>query len=309
MNSGFSTRFCRRCLALSISVEEMNRFAKMTNPDYDLYKSYGFSKGHPIGIHEAADRIVADMLQSGYYVDFVETLKKVDSKGYMGHSYAFRGLDDVIGDVLQAGYSFDNITGQFFEDQSQQITRNWGRLMEDDERQMAVLRLDIAGNSLLVKNNPKPLVDKAYGDLRKIVSRAIVSRLGRLWMWEGDGALGVFMLSDYSRVAIFAGMEILNSMFIYNKSDNPLNSAFKLRVSVHSGSLAYTESATQFLKADTVQTAIMLESKAAVPNSMVISESLAMSQDQSLLNIFSDPKIVANSTDKFRIYQVNQTKD
>jgi class 3 adenylate cyclase len=309
MNQGFSTRFCRKCLAISLSVEEMNRFAKMTNPDYDLYKSYGFSKGHPIGIHEAADRIVADMLQSGYYVDFVETLKKLDSKGYMGHRYAFRGLDDVIGDVLQAGYSFDKTTGQFFEDQSQQITRNWGRLMEGDERQMAVLRLDIAGNSLLVKNNPKPLVDKAYGDLRKIVTRAVVSRLGRLWIWEGDGALGVFMLSDYSREAIFAGMEILNSMFIYNKSDNPLNSAFKLRIAVHSGHLAYTESATQFLKTDTVRTAIMLESKAAVPNSLVISESLAMSQDQSLLNIFSDPKVVASSTDKFRIYQVSQTKD
>ena len=296
-------------MVISLSVEEMNRFAKMTNPDYDLHKSFGFSKGHPIGLHEAADRIVGDMLQSGYYVDFVETLIKVDSKGYMGHRFAFRGLDDVIGDVLQAGYSFDKTTGQFFEDQNKQITRNWGRLMEGDERQMAVFRLDIAGNSLLVKNNPKPLVDKAYGDLRQIVTRSVVARLGRLWVWEGDGALGVFMLSDYSRAAIFAGMEILNSMFIYNKSDNPLNSAFKLRISVHSGSLAYTESATQFLNADTVRTAIMLESKAAVPNSLVISESLAMSQDQALLNIFSDPKVVANSTDKFRIYQVNQTKD
>jgi len=309
MNQGFSTRFCRKCLALSLSVEEMNRFAKMTNPDYDLYKSYGFSKGHPIGLHEAADRIVADMLQSGYYIDFVETLNRVDSKGYMGHRFAFRGLDDVIGDVLQAGYSFDKTTGQFFEDQTQQKTRNWGRLIEGDERQMAVLRLDIAGNSLLVKNNPKPLVDKAYGDLRKIVTKAIISRLGRLWMWEGDGALGVFMLSNYSRMAIFAGMEILNNMFVYNKSDNPLNSAFKLRIAVNSGSLVYTESATQYLKSDTIRTAIMLESKAAVPNSLVISESLAMSQDQSLLNIFSDSKVVASSTDKYRIYQVSQTKD
>jgi hypothetical protein len=47
-----------------------------------------------------------------------------------------------------------------------------------------------------------------------------------------------------------------------------------------------------------------LESKAAVPNSLVVSESLAMSQDQSLLNIFSDSKIVPNSTEKYRIYQV-----
>jgi len=308
MNTGFSTRFCRKCLALSLSVEQMNRFAKLTNPDYDLYKSYGFSKGHPIGLHEAADRIVGDMVQSGYYIDFVETLIQAESKGYMGRKYAFRGLDDIIGDVLQAGYSYDTATGQFFEDQNKQITRNWGRLLEGDERQMAVLRLDIAGNTILVKSNPKELIDKAYGDLREIVDNAVVSRLGRLWTWEGDGALGVFMLGEYSRFAIFAAMEILNEMFVYNKSDNPLDSPIKLRIAVHSGLLMYTESATQSLKADTIRTAINLESKAAIPNSMVVSESLAMSQDQSLLNIFSDPKVVPGSTDKYRIYQVNLEK-
>jgi len=166
------------------------------------------------------------------------------------------------------------------------------------------LRLDVAGNSILVKENPKQLVDKAYADLREIVYGAVVSRLGRLWTWEGDGALGVFMLGDYSRSAIFAAMEILNKMYVYNKADNRLNSPIKLRIAVHSGHLVYSESATQSLKADTIQTAINLESNAAVPNSMVVSESLAMSQDQALLNIFSDPKIVHNSTDKYRIYQV-----
>jgi class 3 adenylate cyclase len=287
----------------------MNRFAKMTNPDYDLYESYGFSKGHPIGLHEASDRIVGDMVQSGFYIDFVETLIKVDSIGYMGRRYALRGLDDVIGDVLQAGYSYDKATGQFFEDQAKQVTRNWGRLMEGDERQMAVLRLDVAGNTILVKNNPKPLIDKAYSELREIVTGAVVSRLGRLWTWEGDGALGVFMLGEYSRMAIFAAMEILNEMYIYNKAENELNSPIKLRLAVHSGHIVYSESATLSLKADTIRTAITLESRAAVPNSMVVSESLAMSQDQSLLNIFSDPKIVPNSTDKYRIYNVSQAKD
>jgi class 3 adenylate cyclase len=304
MSTGFSTRFCRKCLALSLSVEQMNRFAKMTNPDYDLYKSYGFSKGHPIGIHEAADRIVGDMVQSGYYIDFVETLIKAESKGYMGRKFAFRGLDDIIGDVLQAGYSYDKTTGQFFEDQSKQITRNWGRLLEGDERQMAVLRLDVAENTILVKSNPKPLIDRAYGDLREIVNGAVVSRFGRLWTWEGDGALGVFMLGDYSRSAIFSAMEIINEMYVYNKADNPLNSPMKLRIAVHSGHIVYSESTTQSLKSDTIQTAKNLESNAAVPNSMVVSESLAMSQDQALLNIFSDPKVVPNSTDKYRIYQV-----
>jgi class 3 adenylate cyclase len=309
MKTGFSTRFCRKCLAISLSVEQMNRFAKMTNPNYDLYKSFGFSKGQPIGVHEAADRIVGDMVQGGYYINFIETLVKLDSKGYMGHKFPFRGLDDVIGDVLKGGYSYDETTGSFFEDQKRQITRNWGRLMEGDERMMAVMRLDIAGNSQLVKNNPKPQIDKAYSDLRMIVTRAVVSRLGRLWIWEGDGALAVFMLGDYSRTAIFAGMEILNEMFLYNKTDNPLDSKINLRIAVHSGSIIYTDNETKVSKTDTVQTTVTLESKAAAHNSLVVSESLARSQDQSLINIFSDIKNVPNSTDKYRMYQVKQEKN
>jgi class 3 adenylate cyclase len=294
---------------MSLSPEDMNRFAKMTYPDYDLYNKYGFSKGRPVGIHEAADRIVGDLLQNGLYVDFVETLIQVDSKGYMGRRYPLRGLDDVIGDVLQAGYSFDEATGQFFEDQTYQLSRNWGRLMEGDERQMAVMRLDIVGNSLLVKENPKNVVDKTYNELRKIVNNAVTMRFGRLWTWEGDGALGVFMLGNYSRLAIFAGMEILNEMYVYNKAENKLNSTIKLRISVHSGDLVYSENETEVLKSDTVKKAIKLEGKAAVPNSLVISESLALSQDQALLDIFSESKTIAGSTDKYRVYQVFQGKN
>jgi class 3 adenylate cyclase len=303
MGTGFSARFCRKCLISSLSADDMIRFAKMAYPGYDIYKSSGYPKGYPIGSQDAANRIVLDMLQDGYYVDFVELLVRVDADGFMGRRYAFRGLDDVIGDVIQAGYSFDQTTGQFFEDQSQQISRNWGRLLEGDERQMAIMRMDIVGNSILVKKNPKQLIDKAYGDLRKIVTDAVISRLGRLWRWEGDGSLGVFMLGNYSRMAIFAGIEILNEMFLYNKMKNPLSSDIMLRLSVHSGDIVYSDSEATCLKADTVRKAITLEAKAAMPNSLVISESLAMSQDQTLVNIFSNVKTI--DSDKYRVYQVN----
>ena len=302
----FSARFCRKCLTSSLSVEDMIRFACMAYPDYDIYEKSGFSKGHPMSSQDVAAQIATDMLHNGYYIDFVERLIQIDSQGYMGHRYALRGLDDVIGDVIQAGYSYDKTTGQFFENLQERITRNWGRLLEGDERQMAVVRMDIAGNSILVKENQKSLIEKAYGDLRKIVTKAVVSRLGRLWSWEGDGALGVFMLGNYSRMAIFAGIEILNEMFVYNKTDNPLNSEIKLRLSVHSGHLAYSDSEAECYKAETVQKAVVLESKAAIPNSLAISESLAMTQDQILLDIFSDVK--TTGIEKYRIYQLIQQK-
>jgi len=307
MGVKFSVRFCRKCLTSSFSVADMVRFAKMTNRGYDIYKRSGYPQGHPITNQDAAERISADMVEDGLYVDFVETLIHVDTKGYMGRRYNLRGLDDVITDVIQAGYSYDKTTGQFFENQEKQITRNWGRLMEGDERQMALLRLDIAGNSILVKENPKQLIDKAYGDLRKIVTKAVISRLGRLWTWEGDGALGAFMLGEYNRMAIFAGVEILNEMFLYNKIGNPLNSSINLRISVHSGSVVYSESEAQCLKSEVVRKTINLEAKIAVPNSMVISESLAVSQDQNLLDIFS--KVKVSSADKYRMYQVSYAKE
>jgi class 3 adenylate cyclase len=285
----------------------MIRFAKMACPGYDIYKTSGYREGQPIPLADAAERVTSDIVERGHYVDFVELLVQIDSKGYMGKRYSIRGLDDVLTDLLNAGYSFDKTTGQFFENQAMQVTRNWGRLLDGDERQMSVLRLDIAGNSILVKEHPKALIDKAYGDLRKFVTRAVVSRLGRLWTWEGDGALAVFMLGDYSRWSIYAGIEILNEMFIYNKVDNPLGVGINLRMAVHSGPIVYSKSEAQCLKSDTVKKAIKLESQAAVPNSLAISDTLAVAQEQALLDVFSNTKSV--STEKYRLYQVNQASE
>ena len=295
---------CRKCLYTSFSLTDMIRFARMAYPDYDIYQKSGFPEGIPIPPQDAANRIVEDMLHDGYYLDFIELLLQVKSKGFMGRNFNVVGLDDVVDGVFEAGFNFDKITGQFFENQQERITRNWGRLLEGEERNMAVLRMDIAGNSVLVKENPKNLIEKAYNDLRKIITQSVVSRLGRLWFWEGDGALAAFMLSNYSRMAIIAGMEILNEMFFYNKQDNQLNSSIKLRLSVHSGTIAYSDNEIECLKADIVKKAVVLESKAAVPNSLVISDSLAVTQDQSLLDIFSNQKAV--SEEKYRIYQLSQ---
>jgi len=299
----FSGRYCRKCLISSLSVDDMIRFAKKALHGYDIYKNSGFPAGYPIGGQDAANQIVKDIIHSGFYIDFVEILIGIDKDGFMGRRYAFRGLDDVINDIIQAGFSYDTATGQFYEDQTIQVSRNWGRFLEGDERQTAVMRLDIAGNSLLVKENQKSLIDKAYKEIREIVSKAVISRLGRLWIWEGDGSLGIFMLGNYSRMAIMAGIEIINEMFFYNKMRNPLKSDIMLRISVHSGDFFYTEDDAKCLKADVVKKAIALESKAAVPNSLVISESLAVTQDQSLLNIFSNVKTV--DSNKYRIYRVN----
>ncbi|MDR2049826.1 MAG: hypothetical protein LBP69_10265 [Treponema sp.] len=304
-NEGFSGRYCRRCLYSSLSVHDMIRFVRMISPDYDIYKRSGYPADVPLPAQDAASRIVTDMIREGLYVDFVEHLIRIDSEGFMGRRYDLRGLDDVIGDIIEHGYIYDKTTGQFMENQQERISLNWGRLKGGDERQMTVLRLDVAGNSVLVKENPRSNIEKTYRDMRMIVTNAVVSRLGRLWSWEGDGALAVFMFGSKDKLAIFAGMEILHELFLYNRIGNSLSSPIKVRIGINAGPVLYSHNMTDCLKGETIKKAVEIESKTD-PNSLAISRNLFMSLGQSVLNVFSGEK--NSGPVSFRQYQVNLEK-
>jgi class 3 adenylate cyclase len=283
----------------------MIRFVRMVSPDYDIYKRSGYPEDAPIPAQDAANRIVTDMIQKGLYVDFVEHLIRIDNEGFMGRRYDLRGLDDVIGGIIEHGYSYDKTTGQFMENQRERISLNWGRLKGGDERQMTVLRLDIAGNSALVKENPRDSIEKAYNDMRTIVTNAVVSRLGRLWSWEGDGALAAFMFGSRDRAAIFAGMEILHELFLYNKIGNPLSSPIKVRIGINAGAVLYSHNMSDCLKGETIKKAVELESKTE-PGSLAISRNLFMSLGQAVLNVFGGEK--GSGSVHFRQYKVNLEK-
>jgi class 3 adenylate cyclase len=299
----FSGRFCRKCLQQSLPVDMMIRIARLVSPKYDMYKRSGLTEGMPISNQDAAHRITLDMIESGCFVDFVEALVLVDAKGYMGRSYAIRGIDDVVNDLIQGGYSFDKATGQFFENQNERISQNWGRLRNGDERQMTVLRLDVAGNSVLVKQNSSAAVEKAYGDLRAVVSRAVTKRLGRLWSWEGDGALAAFLFGQKEKAAVFCGMEILHELYFYNRLKNPLNKPVRLRLAAHIGMVHYYNDPVERLKSDTIKQAAALESSVP-PDSLGISRNFFISMDQAILNLFTPER--ASSSGKYRLYNAAQ---
>jgi class 3 adenylate cyclase len=283
----------------------MIRFAGLVYPGYNIYQRTGLSEGMPISNQNAAQRIVADMIQDGYFIDFVEALIQIEAKGYMGRRYTLKGLNDVVTGLIQDGYSFDPVSGQFFENQRERISPNWGRLQEGDERKMTILRLDVAGNSMLVRQNPRNNIERAYKDLRAFVTRAVTGRLGRLWTWEGDGALAVFLFGPMEKSAICCGMDILHELFFYNKTRNPLNSPINIRIGVHIGTVRYSTDETERLNNDAVKKAVELESMAVI-NSMGVSSSLFISMDQNMTNLFTPEK--SGSGGKYRLYKIGMEK-
>lgn len=296
---------CRKCLQLSLSADMMVRFAELVYPRYNIYKRLGLNEGMPIPNQTAAERIVADLVRDGYYIDFVEALVRIDREGYMGARYELKGLSNVVASLIDEGFSFDKVSGQFFENQSEHISPNWGRLIEGDERKITVLRLDIAGNSVLVRNNPRSKIEKAYSDIRNIVSRSVTSRFGRLWSWEGDGALAAFLFGPMEKMAISAGMEIIHELFFYNRLRNPLDSPVNVRLGAQIGQVRYSNNELERLKNDAVKQAVFLEGL-AVNNTLSASYNIAFNMDQNMLSLFTREKISGGC--KYRLYGMGLEK-
>jgi len=282
-------------------VNTMIAFAKQVNPQYNFYKRSGFREGMPVPNDAAAERIVADLIKDGFFVDFVELLVRVDQEGYMGRKYTLWGVNNVVAGLLSEGYSFDKVSGQFFENQRERISANWGRLLEGDERKMAVLRLDIAGSSALVKNNSRSNIEKAYEQVRQIINKVVISRIGRIWSWEGDGALLVFLFGPIEKMAIYAGIEILNELFFYNRLRNPLNSPVNIRLGTQVGMVRYSVNELERLKNEPVKQAMALEALAPV-NALCVPFNIYATMDSSELALFGNEK--TSRQGKYRFYSI-----
>jgi hypothetical protein len=208
----------------------------------------------------AAERIIKDVIAEGNFLSFVELLVKVDASGFMGREYPIKGLRDILKVLDSEGYAYDRATGLILENTRGQITPSWGRLTEGEEELIAVIRLDVVGNSLLVKKNDKQAVESAFESLRNIVNRAVLTRMGRVWCWEGDGMLAAFLFGQKERSAVLAGMEIMHELFWFNRLSNPLAEPLRVRVAAHSGPIRYSEQPMELLKNETLKEAIQIES-------------------------------------------------
>ncbi|MDX9898440.1 MAG: hypothetical protein RBT62_05950 [Spirochaetia bacterium] len=297
---------CRRTLYESISAETMVRFVRLIDPEYDLYQRSGIPRNIPITNQMAAERIVKDIVEEERFIDFVEILVKIDTEGYMGRSYPIKGLVSIVKTLIQDGFIFDNATGQFFENTNERASPDWGRLRDGDERQAAVLRLDVVANSALVKRNDAAKIEKAYADLRSIVYKAVVGRFGRVWSWEGDGALAAFLFGSKERASVLAGMEILNELFFWNRLNNPLTEPLRVRMAVHGGPIRYRDSLMELLKNDTLKDVVQIESSATPCNTLSASSNLFLSIDRVIHERFGPEKQVRSFA--LRQYAVNLEK-
>jgi Adenylate cyclase, family 3 (some proteins contain HAMP domain) len=270
----------------SLNAEMLERLANDLIPGYDLYARTGFPRNIPMQVQIASSRIVDDIIEEGLFLLFIERLALLDREGFMGRPYRVAGLREMFKAIGAEGYVWDAETSRFMEDPRIRRTRNWGRLLPGEELRFSLLRLDVVKNSKLVKSQGESAARSAYDDLRSMLARSVERRSGRIWSYEGDGALAAFLFGHSTTASVLAGIAFINELFIYNRAYNRMDESLRVRAAVHTGPLRYLEDVGEMLKQETCREVIEAESKWTPPDHLSITPAVAGTLDRVLLDRF-----------------------
>ncbi|MFW5714744.1 MAG: hypothetical protein ACOCXF_00025 [bacterium] len=293
--------YCVKALAQSMTINIMVALARQIIPHYDLHQKTGIPRSVAIPNITAAQQIVKDIIAHQAFLDFVLLLVKTSDQGYMGRRYAIPYLRQLINGVIDQGYIYDSANDIFVENPQLRRTPNWGTLKDGHSYNFALLRLDIAGNSRLVKECDESTIESTYNDLREIVQLAVKKRNGRMWGWDGDGGLAAFFYGNKNQSAVLSGMEVLHELFIYNYTRNPLSQPLQIRTAVHSGPMEYSENEEDIRSADIVKQVEELEHSYTKAGSLSLSEVVMAMLDHLLLSQLEEKKVRGHR--KFYVYR------
>ncbi len=250
---------CIRSLAASMDSHTITHMVRTIFPGYDIYERTGFPESLAIPNQNVATQVVEDVIAENKFLSFVELLIHAQDFGIMGRRYPVSHLREIIKGTYDLGFVFDKETQSFVENPRYRRTRNWGVLESGLEYTIVFLRVDIAGNTALVKKHPADVVENTYKDLRRIVTEASEKRNGRIWLWEGDGGIVAFYFGNRHAGAVLSAMDIIHRLFIYNRVECRLSEPLKIRVGIHAGPCEYTENEEELKMHETVKEVFAVE--------------------------------------------------
>jgi len=297
---------CARALKESMDMRDMCHLAKRLIPDYDLYKQSGFPESFAIPSIDAAKQIVSDIVDSNLFFQLIQNLIHMNQEGFMGRKIPISYLNDILKYIYSSGYIFDSENQIFVENPRIQKTRNWGALQEGESYALAFLAIDIIGNTKIVQKYSKEIVETTYTELNFIVQNAIDKRNGRFWMWEGDGGVISFFFGNKNLDATLAAVEIMNNVFLYNRTICKLTEPLRIRISVHSGVCEYTERNDYLKKLEVMKIIAEMEKTHSTAHSICISYPVRMMLDGFIADQFVP--LGSSNTSKYYRYELEWEK-
>ena len=277
-----------------LDIKSMLYLANLLMAGYDsdyIYNRTGFPRNMPMPPREVARQIVEDINALDLYLDFVTILIRMQDEGLKGRVYRIPYLRELLNDIHEQGFIYESTRKMFVEDPGIRKTPNWGVLKLNDEYTISFLRVDIVGNSELVRKYPSDVIRSTYADFKNIVTMVSDKRNARIWNWEGDGGLAAFYFgSNIHQSAVLSGMEILHELFLYNRLHSQLDEALNIRIAVHSGPCHFFVNPNELERNETIITIKDLEKNNTESDSLSISRTVFVMLDPLIARQFSTIK-------------------
>ena len=281
-------------LTEALDIKTMLYLANLLMTGYDtdyIYNRIGFPKNMPMPPREVARQIVEDINSLDLYLDFVSILILMQEEGLKGRIFRMPYMREILNDILEQGYIYEPSRKMFIEDPAVRRTSNWGVLKKDEEYTISFLKVDIVGNTDLVRKYPSDVIRSTYADFKKIVTKVTDKRNARIWNWEGDGGLVAFYFgSNIHQSAVLSGMEILHELFLYNRLHSQLDEIFNIRIAVHSGPCNFFSNPDDIDRSETIMTIIDLEENNTDADSLSITRTVFVMLDPLIARQFTTIK-------------------
>lgn len=281
-------------LTEALDIKTMLNMANLLMTGYDsdyVYNRTGFPRNMPMPPREVARQIIEDINTLDLYLDFVTVLIHIQEEGLKGRIYRIPYLRELLNDILEQGYIYESSRKMFIENPEVRRTPNWGVLKPGEEYTISFLRVDIVGNTELVRKYPSDVIRSTYADFKNIVTRISQKRNARIWNWEGDGGLAAFYFgSNIHQSAVLSGMEILHEVFLYNRLKSQLDETLNVRIAVHSGPCHFFVTPNELDRNETVITIKDLEQNNTDTDSLSISRTVFVMLDPLIARQFETIK-------------------
>lgn len=279
----------REIIAGSFSSDGIDELGRLLFRSYSSHVLAGADNHITISRQRAAQMLVDEAEAHGKLADLIKLVAELDGSSFQGKRLEIKDVEVFFNSLARIGIVYNPARRKLHHTREElNRLKNWGSLRDGRDYDVAVVSVDIVGNSNLVRTYGAKKMEKLYFELWRFLERKLDDYDGRMWSWAGDGGLLAFTFRDHVERAVMCAIDIQSSLPLFNVAPStPIDQRIELRLAVDCGLVTFLND-TGRIVSDVINYAAHLEKKATYPGHVAISERVCRECDERVLAVFEE---------------------
>jgi class 3 adenylate cyclase len=273
----------------AFSADSMDQLGALLFKRYSGHDQAGEDRHLTLSRGRAARLLVDAAEERGKTADLIQLIAELDGKQFQGRLLTVPAAEVFFNSLARVGVVYDPARRKLYHSKHDIAElRNWGSLRDGRTYTIAIMSIDIVGNSQIVRELGAKKAEKLSFAILTFLQSKLDDYDGRLWNWAGDGGLFAFAFDGCADRAIMCGVDIQRSLPLFLIGPRlPVKQQISLRIAIDVGPVKFV-SDTGRIVSDVINYAAHLEKGGTNAGQVSISERVANACDGRLLSLFHD---------------------